>query len=133
MSDNDKTKQELDRLKGKLVVVAFWGGVIALLLFIIVPPFFRPKDGLYMVNACNDRGACYTLRADVSIEEYDDGSTRGIWVNELYFNNGGSVELECELPRKVLLVFTTGGDTCYETDGDRKWDIELSKRLGERE
>lgn len=86
-----------------------------------------------MVNACNDRGGCYTLQADVSIEEYDDGSTKNIRVNRLFFNNGGSVELDCDLPRKVFFVFTTGGDFCYEVDGDRTWDIELSKRLGDRE
>lgn len=43
MSDNDQTKRELDNLKGKLIVVAFWGGAIAILLSIIVPLFFWTK------------------------------------------------------------------------------------------
>lgn len=103
MSDKDQAKQELDRLKSKLTVAAFWVGVIALLLIIIVPPFFRQKDGLYMVNACNDRQACYTLRADVSVAEhnsYDNGCTC-----KRAFNNGGSVELDCILPDKFFGLY----------------------------
>ncbi len=130
MSDNTQTKQERDSLKRKLYTAAICAGIVAILLIIIVPIITRPQGGLYIVNACNDRGACYTLQADVTIDEYDDGSTMAIRVNELYFNNGGSVELDCNLPDKFL-GFTTDDGFCKEINGGRNWDIVLSKRLGD--
>lgn len=109
-----KLEQEIEDYK-KLIancVFVIAGDVAIVLIFM---SGYKETDGLYMIYACNiDSENCYTLRGNVYSGE------GGAYVSELFFNSGGSIELDCHL-----------GDYCYElTEQGDSWDIEPIKRLG---
>jgi len=94
--------------------VFFRSLLVGVIIFIIVYSSWNSlfgENGKYIVYACNDTKNCYLLQADI---ETDEGITR---VEKLYFNNGGSIDLDCVI-----------GDYCYEDEGS-SWDITMIKKI----
>lgn len=82
-------------------------------------------DGLYIVYACDSDNKCYTLQADIANVGGEEGKEYlGLYVDRLYFNNGGYLNMECKLGKNGY---------CNDTsENSKEWIITLGKLIGPR-
>lgn len=102
----------------------FWIVVVVIVLGAVLTSYIvnRTRDGLYMVYACNEAGSCYALKSDVT-KNWNSAT-----FERFYFNNGGSVELNCTIQSEYR--------DCYESsdeDSPMHWEIkDILERLGNK-